>query len=122
MDLQPIYGTERPVPSVTNHLIAPKAPFIVEVTPQERNILSGVGNLLMKAFKNYDNPDYISALHLHAYQLLPERITRILSRFGTDFSADQYGALIFRGLVEIDQEDLGPTPPQLAAGRLFQTS
>ncbi|SFW34776.1 Taurine catabolism dioxygenase TauD, TfdA family [Sinomicrobium oceani] len=111
MDLQPIYGTERPVPSVTNHLIAPKAPFIVEVTPQERNILSGVGNLLMKAFKNYDNPDYISALHLHAYQLLPERITRILSRFGTDFSADQYGALIFRGLVDIDQEDLGPTPP-----------
>lgn len=88
----------------------PTSPLIVEVTPQERNILSHVGALLEKAFKSYENPDYIAALHLHSFQLLPERIARILSRFGTDFSADQYGAIIFRGLLEVDQDYLGPTP------------
>mgnify|MGYP006185315209 FL=1 len=65
----------------------PTSPLIVEITPQERNILSNVGALLEKAFKSYENPDYIEALHLYSFQLLPERIARILSRFGTDFSA-----------------------------------
>lgn len=89
----------------------PAAPLIIEVTPQERNTISNVGHLLAKAFHSYENPDYVSSLHIHAYQLLPERITRILNRFGSDFSASQYGALIFKGLVDVDQEFLGPTPP-----------
>lgn len=89
---------------------SPTAPLLIEISPQERNILSNVGNLLVKAFGNYENPEYISALHLHAFQLLPERITRILSKFGTDFSAEQYGAVIFKGLLEVDQDHLGPTP------------
>lgn len=88
----------------------PTSPLIVEVSSQERNILSNVGNLLIKAFGTYENPEYIAALHLHAFQLLPERITRILTQFGTDFSATQYGAIIFQGLLEIDQDTLGPTP------------
>ncbi len=90
---------------------APVTPLIIEVTPQERNILSNVGNLLVKAFHTYENPDYISSLHLNAFQLLPERLSRTLSNFGADFSADQYGAIIFRGLFEVDQDALGPTPP-----------
>lgn len=89
----------------------PTRPLIIEITPQERNILSNVGNLLIKAFETYENPEYIAALHLYAFQLLPERITRILSQFGTDFSGSQYGAIIFQGILEIDQDTLGPTPP-----------
>ncbi|MGS2740733.1 taurine catabolism dioxygenase TauD [Sinomicrobium sp. M5D2P17] len=111
MDLQPITSSERSLEQTPTYVTAPISPLIIDVTPQERNILSSVGNLLVKAFHSYENPDYISSLHLHAYQLLPERITRILSKFGTDFSSDQYGAIIFRGLMEVDQDALGPTPP-----------
>ncbi|UGU17586.1 TauD/TfdA family dioxygenase [Sinomicrobium kalidii] len=111
MELQPITTSERPAQHASAHAPAPTAPLIIEITPQERNTLSSVGNLLAKAFNSYENPDYIAALHLHAFQLLPERVTRILSRFGTDFSAGQYGAIIFKGLLEVDQDALGPTPP-----------
>ncbi|WP_316632390.1 taurine catabolism dioxygenase TauD [uncultured Flavobacterium sp.] len=110
MKSQSIIADERPAETNFNFDI-PTSPLIIEVTPQERNILSNVGNLLVKAFDNYENPDYIGALHLHAFQLLPERISRILSHFGTDFSANQYGAIVFQGLLEVNQEDLGPTPP-----------
>lgn len=89
----------------------PMSPLIVDVTPKERASISNVANILMKAFGHYEHPDYISALHLNAFQLLPERIAGILSRFGTDFSRTQYGALVCRGLTEVDQEALGPTPP-----------
>ncbi|MDX6182898.1 taurine catabolism dioxygenase TauD [Flavobacterium sp. Fl-77] len=110
MKSQTIVAEERP--AKTNlHFDIPTKPLIVVVTPQERNILSNVGNLLVKAFGNYENPDYIAALHLQAFQLLPERISRILSHFGSDFSANQYGAIVFQGLLEVDQEELGPTPP-----------
>lgn len=110
MKLQSIASDERPVETSFNFDI-PTKPLIIEVTPQERNILSNVANLLVKAFDHYENPEYIAALHLHAFQLLPERITRILSQFGADFSANQYGAIVFQGLLEVDQQDLGPTPP-----------
>jgi L-asparagine oxygenase len=109
MKSQSIISIERPTDELLSFEI-PTKPLIIEITPQERNILSNVGNLLVKAFGNYENPEYISSLHLHAFQLLPERITRILSQFGTDFSAEQYGAIVFKGLLEVDQEDLGPTP------------
>ncbi|PXY42413.1 taurine catabolism dioxygenase TauD [Flavobacterium cheongpyeongense] len=110
MKSQSIISIERPANEKMSFDI-PTRPLIVDVTPQERNILSNVGNLLVKAFDNYENPEYIASLHLHAFQLLPERITRILSQFGTDFSAKQYGAIVFKGLVEVDQQELGPTPP-----------
>jgi len=89
----------------------PMSPLIVEVTPKERNTIMRIGTLLSQAFDSYENSDYISKIHLHAYQLLPERIIKILSDFGTDFSPTQYGAIVFRGLVDVDQEALGATPP-----------
>lgn len=110
MKSQSIISVEEPTAKSLPFEI-PTKPMIIEITPQERNILSNVGNLLVKAFDHYENPEYIAALHLHAFQLLPERITRILSQFGSDFSANQYGAIVFQGLLEVDQEDLGPTPP-----------
>lgn len=110
MKSQTIMSAERSAETSLT-LEIPTSPLIIKITQQERNILSNVGNLLVKAFGNYENPDYIASLHLHAFQLLPERITRILSQFGSDFSAEQYGAIVFQGLIEVDQDDLGPTPP-----------
>lgn len=109
MKPQSVIAVERPAETEL-FLKIPTKPLIVMVTPQERNILSSVGNLLIRAFDHYENPDYIAALHINAFQLLPERISRILSQFGADFSANQYGAIVFQGLLEVDQEDLGPTP------------
>lgn len=89
----------------------PMTPLIIDVSPRERAAITHIAGILSRAFRSYENPEYIAALHLNAFQLLPERIARILSSFGTDFSASQYGALVFRGLVEVDQEALGATPP-----------
>lgn len=89
---------------------APKTPPILEIRPEERASLMATAKQLMDEFGHYENPDYISTLHLYAYQLLPSRIAKKLSHFGTDFSATQYGAVIFKGLVDVNQEALGPTP------------
>ena len=70
-----------------------------------------IGKKLKRKYQDYENPEFISTLHLNAFKLLPERIARILSSFGTDFTAQQYGAIVLRGLIEIGQEELGPTPP-----------
>lgn len=88
----------------------PMAPLIVEVSPRERTTITKIAEVLCHAYESYESPDYIAALHLNAFQFLPERITKILNRFGADFSETQYGALVFKGLVEVDQEALGPTP------------
>lgn len=88
----------------------PMSPLIIDVTQKEKNALAKVAAILQRAFHSYEHPEYIASLHLHAYQLLPERITNVLSSFGADFSATQYGAIIFRGLVDVDQDTLGPTP------------
>ncbi|MGK9121019.1 hypothetical protein [Olivibacter jilunii] len=89
---------------------APQTPPIIDIRPDERAALMNTAKQLMLEFGHYENPEYISSLHLYAYQLLPSRLARKLTQFSTDFSATQYGALIFRGLVEVDQQELGPTP------------
>src|SRR4051812_4725301 len=89
----------------------PLAPLVVKVTPRECIAITNAGDMLVNAFGSCENPDFISELHLNAFQLLPERIARILSNFGTDFSASQYGAIVFKGLFNVDQLDIGPTPP-----------
>lgn len=89
----------------------PMSPLIIDVTQKEKNALAKVAGILERAFHHYEHPEYIASLHVQAYQLLPERITSLLSSFGTDFSAQQYGALVLRGLVDVDQDTVGPTPP-----------
>ncbi|HEY0176342.1 MAG TPA: hypothetical protein VGC08_08185, partial [Pedobacter sp.] len=89
----------------------PMKPLVVQVTPEEQLEIIYIGKKLKLIYENYNNPEFISSVHLIAYQMLPDRLAKILANFGTDFSAGQYGAIIFRGLVEVDQQALGPTPP-----------
>ncbi|GAA3652917.1 taurine catabolism dioxygenase TauD [Flavivirga jejuensis] len=89
----------------------PMAPLIIEITPKEQNTIMRIGHLLTQAFDSYEDVNYISKIHLYAFQFLPERITRLLNNFSTDFSKNQYGAIVFRGLIDVDQEALGATPP-----------
>lgn len=88
----------------------PLQPLIIHVTNRERNIIMNICDLLEKSFDTYENKEYLADLHLHAYQLLPDRISKILCKFGSDFSSEQYGAVVFRGLVDVNQDALGPTP------------
>ncbi|MBK8483882.1 MAG: taurine catabolism dioxygenase TauD [Saprospiraceae bacterium] len=88
----------------------PLAPMIIEVTPEERKRITRIANYLLKAYKKFDDRIFIDMLHIHAHKLLPERILKILSTFASDFSYTQYGAIIFRGLVDVDQNALGNTP------------
>jgi L-asparagine oxygenase len=89
----------------------PKAPLIIDVSPVERAIIKTSALYLQEQYGDYESPAFISNLHLLAYNLLPERIAILLSNLSTDFSEEQYGAIVFRGLVDVDQEALGPTPP-----------
>ena len=89
----------------------PMQPLIIDVTDEERMEITYIGKKLKRKYQDYENPEFISTLHLNAFKLLPERIARILSSFGTDFTAQQYGAIVLKGLIEIGQEELGPTPP-----------
>lgn len=81
------------------------------MTAEERLEIIYIGKLLKERYGDYSHPDFISMIHLNAYKMLPERLAKILSNFGTDFSEEQYGAIVFRGLVEVDQDALGVTPP-----------
>jgi len=89
----------------------PRSPRIIDVTAEERLEIIYIGKLLKARYGDYSHPDFISMIHLNAYKMLPERLAKILSNFGTDFSEEQYGAIVFRGLVEVDQDALGVTPP-----------
>ncbi|MFD2288112.1 taurine catabolism dioxygenase TauD [Pedobacter petrophilus] len=90
--------------------LPPMAPLIVEVSPIERAIIKSSALQLQKEFGHYESPEYITALHLNAYNLLPERIAALLTNLSTDFSSAQYGAIVFKGLADVDQDALGPTP------------
>ncbi|SFD62429.1 Taurine catabolism dioxygenase TauD, TfdA family [Chitinophaga sp. CF118] len=107
--MKPIY-MEMNGHAVNTIVPPPLSPLVIQITPREANRINVVGDMLVREFGSCENPAYISELHLNAFQLLPERIVKILSNFGTDFSAAQYGAIIFKGLIHVDQEDLGPTP------------
>lgn len=89
----------------------PLSPLVIEVSPEERADIFYIGKLLKQRYGDYHEPEFISMIHLNAYKMLPERISRVLTSFGTDFGDDQYGAIVFKGLVEVDQQALGATPP-----------
>ena len=109
----PRIGTSMQAYSATTYpaFSPPMQPLIIDVTDEERMEITYIGKKLKRKYQDYENPEFISTLHLNAFKLLPERIARILSSFGTDFTAQQYGAIVLRGLIEIGQEELGPTPP-----------
>ncbi|BAV05324.1 hypothetical protein SAMN05421788_105220 [Filimonas lacunae] len=88
----------------------PLAPAIIQITADEREEITSIGKYLKRKYGSYERADYIAALHMNAFRLLPERIVRLLNRLGTDFSARQYGAVVLKGLIEVDHEALGATP------------
>lgn len=92
-------------------IMPPMSPPVIHITADERTEITRMGKALKEKYGSYENPEYIEMLHLNAYRLLPERIARLLMQMGTDFSPRQYGAIIFKGLIEVDQDALGPTPP-----------
>lgn len=96
--------TFKDVPSST-------APLIIEVTNDERQKIMLIGKTLLKEYIKFSDPVFISMLFIIAHKHMPERIVKILSDFASDFGYDQFGAIVFRGLVEVDQNDIGPTPP-----------
>lgn len=92
-------------------IMPPMSPPVIIITADERAEITRMGKALKEKYGSYENPEYIAMLHLNAYRLLPERIARLLMQMGTDFSPRQYGAIILKGLVDVDQTALGPTPP-----------
>ncbi|WP_298739701.1 TauD/TfdA family dioxygenase [uncultured Chitinophaga sp.] len=92
-------------------IMPPMSPPVIIINADERAEITSMGKALKEKYGSYENPEYIAMLHLNAYRLLPERIARILMQMGTDFSPRQYGAVILKGLVDVDQAALGPTPP-----------
>ncbi|WP_160711700.1 TauD/TfdA family dioxygenase [Chitinophaga solisilvae] len=100
-------------PETHNNIVyqPPMEPAVITITSDERAEITRIGKALKNIYGSYENPKYISMLHLNAYRILPERIASELSLLGTDFSSNQYGALVLKGLVSVDQDALGPTPP-----------
>lgn len=90
-------------------------PTVIEITSQEQRMIKDAAIHLQKKYGNYENRDFIRYVHQQASYFLPERILNIAADFANDFSEDQYGALIFKGLMDIDQEDIGTTPPNWQA-------
>ncbi len=88
----------------------PMAPLVVEVTAEERKAIIDTAVQLQARYGKYDNPAFTGMIHIHAYRLLPERILKMLSDLAADFSYQQFGAIVFRGLIDVDQDALGPTP------------
>ncbi|AZB16838.1 taurine catabolism dioxygenase TauD [Chryseobacterium indologenes] len=86
-------------------------PTVIEITSQERRMIKDAAEHLEKKYGSYENRDFIKHVHQMASYFLPERILHIAADFANDFSENQYGALIFQGLMDIDQERLGSTPP-----------
>ncbi len=88
----------------------PIAPLIIEVTKSERREIMRAAKLLQKAYGKYDEPSFIVMLTFHACHKLPTRILKLLLDFASDFGYSQFGAIVFKGLVEVNQSALGPTP------------
>ncbi|MDR6922580.1 TauD/TfdA family dioxygenase [Chryseobacterium sp. 2987] len=85
-------------------------PAAIEITSQERRMIKDAAVHLHRKYGSYENRDFIRHVHQLASYFLPERILNIAADFASDFSKDQYGALIFKGLMDIDQEEIGITP------------
>jgi len=90
--------------------IGPASPSVIDISTEERKAIKEAALYLLKKFGHYENAAYINNLHRYSYQLLPNRVSVALTQLGYDFSFNQYGAIVFRGLADVDQMELGPTP------------
>lgn len=86
-------------------------PEVIEITSQERKMIRDAAKHLQKKYGDYENREFIKQIHQLSSYFLPERILNTAADFSSDFSETQYGALIFKGLMDVDQESIGATPP-----------
>lgn len=86
-------------------------PEVIEITLQERRMIKDAAKHLQKKYGDYENREFIKQIHQLSSYFLPERILNTAADFSSDFSETQYGALIFKGLMDVDQESIGSTPP-----------
>ncbi len=101
----------RQKPGATTDAVArPTAPVIIQVTDEERDHIAGVAERLLQRYGSIDAPEFRRVLPSLAGQCLPERHYRILAHFRDAFGDIDYGAVIFKGMVSVNQDELGPTP------------
>jgi L-asparagine oxygenase len=86
------------------------SPEVVQVTEDEREHIARATELLLQGYGSIDAPAFRRMLPALAGQYLPERLYTLLADFRDAFQAIDYGALILKGLVEVNQGKLGPTP------------
>jgi len=88
----------------------PTAPEIVQVTDDERDHIARATELLLQKYSSIDAPEFGRMLPALAGQYLPERLYTLLADFRDAFQHTDYGALILKTVVKVNQDKLGPTP------------
>ena len=106
--MPPTQGT--PGPPEPQVLPVPAAPEVVRVTDDERDLVTRAAELLAQEYGSVDAPEFRKMLPALAGRFLPERIYALLADFREAFQRADYGALVLKGAVDVDQDKLGPTP------------
>ena len=88
----------------------PTAPKVVQVTDNEREHIAKASELLLQEYGSIDAPEFGRMLPALAGQYLPERLYALLADFRDGFQHTDYGALILKGVVNVNQDKLGATP------------
>ncbi|MCZ6727786.1 MAG: hypothetical protein O7A98_10610, partial [Acidobacteria bacterium] len=88
----------------------PTAPEVVQVTDAERDHLARAIELLLREYGTVDAPEFRRMLPALAGQHLPERLYTLLADFRDAFQRTDYGALILKGVADVNQDEVGPTP------------
>lgn len=88
----------------------PKQPLVIYITDAERSSILAACHLLKQQFGTIDNPKFLNFLAVEAHEHLPRRIRRILTEFRHAYQSNDYGAIVFRNFIEVDQNALGDTP------------
>lgn len=86
-------------------------PYSIEITAPERKMIKEAAEHLQKKYGSFENREFVTHVHQLASYFLPERILAVAAAFASDFSKDQYGAVIFKDMMDIDQGKIGSTPP-----------
>jgi len=91
-------------------LSVPMAPEVVQVTDDERDHIAKASELLLQDYGSVDAPAFRKMLPALAGHYLPERLYTLLADFRDAFQGLDYGALILKGMVHVNQNKRGPTP------------
>ena len=91
-------------------LSIPTAPEVVQVADDERDHIARATDLLLQEYGSIDAPEFRRMLPALAGHCLPERLYTLLGDFRDAFECTDYGALILQGVVNVNEDELGPTP------------